>query len=641
MITSKDTEKTLTNIEEIKNPKVVPISKSREEETKIWFIMTRKNAMAWKRNVNDKSWKQYIKQYEAQFIPYSDWRASSNVPLERAIIELFVAEAIKRKTNFRFNSCLWYEFQWQVLEKVWKYDWSVNNRENEILQNEYITAIFWTSIIYTWYERSYRVFEDFEGENDDWTPIFQRKMQTNSDILVKNIDIRDFWIDDRAKSIDDAIDCIYETYIAYEDFLNMYLDWNYDKEKLNSIVPSKSKYDFYRPFIVQEERGDWEGKYIKITKYWNKKLDRYFEVANESVLIRETPIMNASHSLPFVIRQYWKNPFSVYWFWLCEALVTFKSDINKLREMLMEAIKRSNQEVIAIWSNLTFDWNQFAYNNQFVKFKWNLQWNFQHLSGNPPNQAIFSRLQDLFREVAIFVWIDIMNILWEPQQTAYQTAVQKESSLQRVNVVLKNRDMALERFANLHKDNLQMFFPLKLVRELVKINEDNEPIEEVDATYPIIETEKIKWKKFLKWSNKEIFEVTPERIRGKIMIDVSTDLNAPTITEVDKAQKMEFYNGIVNLTNAYNANPELETIIPKRKAIIDLARLNNIDTEQQTQTEVNEEKKKLYEELQNMMKWMRTPVQEKPQEQQSQNISAVSPEWQPKEFETVRTPNIS
>jgi len=35
MITSKDTEKTLTNIEEIKNPKVVPISKSREEETKI------------------------------------------------------------------------------------------------------------------------------------------------------------------------------------------------------------------------------------------------------------------------------------------------------------------------------------------------------------------------------------------------------------------------------------------------------------------------------------------------------------------------------------------------------------------------------------------------------------------------------
>jgi len=28
--------------------------------------------------------------------------------------------------------------------------------------------------------------------------------------------------------------------------------------------------------------------------------------------------------------------------------MTFKSDINKLREMLMDAIKKSNQEVIAI-----------------------------------------------------------------------------------------------------------------------------------------------------------------------------------------------------------------------------------------------------------------------------------------------------
>jgi hypothetical protein len=37
----------------------------------------------------------------------------------------------------------------------------------------------------------------------------------------------------------------------------------------------------------------------------------------------------------------------------------------------------------------------------------------------------------------------------------------KRISLQRVNVVLKNRDEAFERLANLHKDNLQMFYPLK------------------------------------------------------------------------------------------------------------------------------------------------------------------------------------
>jgi hypothetical protein len=37
---------------------------------------------------------------------------------------------------------------------------------------------------------------------------------------IKNIDIRDFWVDDRAKSMEKAIDCIYETYITYEEFLD-------------------------------------------------------------------------------------------------------------------------------------------------------------------------------------------------------------------------------------------------------------------------------------------------------------------------------------------------------------------------------------------------------------------------------------
>jgi len=64
--------------------------------------------------------------------------------------------------------------------------------------------------------------------------------------------------------------------------------------------------------------------------------------------MKEHPILNASHELPFIIRQYGKNLFSIYGYGLCEALLTFKSDINKIREMIMEAIKKSSQETIAI-----------------------------------------------------------------------------------------------------------------------------------------------------------------------------------------------------------------------------------------------------------------------------------------------------
>jgi len=616
---SKNTEKELETIDQLLKPMAKNYTQSKDDEDVVWFVATRKRLMASKRTQMDKSWKQYQKQYEALFVPYSDWRSSSNVPLERAIIELFVAEAVKRPTTYNFNSWIDYDFESQVLEKVWEDDWSINNRDSVILDNEYLTWIFWTSWIYNWYERKYRVIEDFDWVDEEDKIKFQKKLQTKSDISLENIDIRYLWIDERAKKIEDAIDCIYETYITYEEFREFYLDNSYENDKLDSIVATKTREDDYKPFVINEERWDGEAKYVKITKYWNTKLDRYYEIANESLLIKKHPILNASHSIPFTPRQYGKNLFSIYGYWLCEALVTFKSDINKLREMLMESVKKSNQETIALGSWLTFDWNQFAYNNQFMKFKGNLQWNFHQLNWTPPNQAIFTYLQELFKQIAIFVWIDIMNILWEPQQTAYQTAVQKESSLARVNVVLKNRDAAFERVANLHKDNLQMFYPLKMVRELVNINDNNEPTEEKEATYPTIETTEVQWKKFKKSWLKKIFEVTPEKIRWEIRIDVSTDLNTPTINEVEKAQKMQFFTELQQVTIAYQNDPDLESVIPKKKAILDLAELNHIDVLRTDDNEVADSKQELYKELQEMMNWARTP-------DAAPNMDAANPE---------------
>lgn len=86
---------------------------------------------------------------------------------------------------------------------------------------------------------------------------------------------------------------------------------------------------------------------------------------------------------------------------------------------------------------------------------------FQQISGNPPNQAIFSYLERLYKDIAMYVGIDVQNILGDATQTAFQTEVQREASQKRVNVWLTNRDLAYERFADLYKDLLQTYFPLK------------------------------------------------------------------------------------------------------------------------------------------------------------------------------------
>lgn len=625
--TSKDTNKNIANIEKLQNPEIKPVDNSEQDEKIIGFFKDRKKAMQTKRTNLDKRWATFMKQYEALFTPYKDNRSSSNVPLERAIIELFVAEAIKRPTNFDFTGSIWYEFQAKILEKVWKIDWKENDRNSMIFDNEFLTAIFWTSIIFTWYKTESRIIEDFDWVDDEWQIKFSRKLWTKSNIVTENVDIRNFWIDDRATKIENAIDCVYDEYITYEEFINYRHDKTY--KNLDNVWATVYKWSDDRVYVTNEERWDWETKYVKISKYWNTQLDRYYEIANDNTIIKEHPILNVSHSLPFVIRQYGKNIFSIYGYWLCEALTMFKSEINTLREMLMDAVKRSNQEIIALWWWLSFDWNQFAYNNTLMKFKWNLAWNFQQIQGTPPNQAIFSYMQSLYKDIAIFVWIDIQNILWEPQQTAYQTAVQKESSLQRLNVVFKCRDYAFERLAKLHKDNLQMFYPLKLVREMVKLDSKDNMIEKPEAKLPTIEVPKMRGKKFLKTEEKQIFEVTPESIRWDIKIDVNTDLNAITITEVEKAQKMEFFSNMANVSNAYQINPALESIIPLKKAMIDLAKLNNIDTDVAAEDEVKEKKQELYDELQNMMKWVRTQTPEEiaPQQNLAEVWAIAWVEW--------------
>jgi hypothetical protein len=139
---TESTKLSTEKIEQLENPIISQKSNSKDDEKILGYIKGRKNAMIAKRGNIEKNWVLYIKQYEALFTPYRDGRSSSNVPLERAIIELFIAEAVKRPTRFNFNKCIGYESQAMIFEKVWKKDWSVNNRNSTILDNEYMTAIF-------------------------------------------------------------------------------------------------------------------------------------------------------------------------------------------------------------------------------------------------------------------------------------------------------------------------------------------------------------------------------------------------------------------------------------------------------------------------------------------------------------------
>lgn len=162
---------------------------------------------------------------------------------------------------------------------------------------------------------------------------------------------------------------------------------------------------------------------------------------------------------------------SIYGRGLAEACLQFLDKYNRLSEMLYDGLARSNNSIFAIGNGLTFDGNKFSFNNHIIKFNGQLNdANFREIKGIPPNQQAFQYLKDLLSEIAIFVGIDISSIIGQPSSTAFETAQKVESSLKRVNVVLTNRDYALNKVFARHLANIMQFFPLSEAESIVEVS---------------------------------------------------------------------------------------------------------------------------------------------------------------------------
>ena len=539
-----------------------------EQEIKdIWIILSRFDRMRSARTIVDKFYQLAQLQFEAQFIPYTDWRSRSNVPLEWAIIELFVSEALQRTSEVKV-SALWEAdiTKVEVMKRVESYVRTKYWIQEQLYKNEYITSIFWTSYYLTAFTQEARIIEEI---NELWTD-WDKKILKNNKIIIKALDPRNVYLDDRTIDFNDDNDQIFIDYITPEQLESLKLDPNFKNlDKVNTYT----KQD--QAFFTSEERWKQNDQVIEFMHYFNKWADRHIILANRQIEVKRTPLPYAHKELPIVPRQYWYNPLTKHWRGLCEALLSFKSNINQLQEMIMDWIRRSNNSMFVISNWLTFDWDNFGFNNTLIKSNWPV-WpeNFQEIRWQQPNNAIFQYSQDLLKQVAIYVWIDPAAIMGQASSTAFETAVRQDTSLKRVNVALMNRDLALKKVYDRHISNIMQFFPIKTAQWLYDVNEKQK------EKHPTIV---LKNEKYVNWEFVELpwnfaFEVKPELIRWQYDIEVTTNFNAPSI----KSLKIERYKdfAIVMLQLAQMSQiPWISDKIPFDKLIDEMLYDFDIDIE--------------------------------------------------------------
>lgn len=464
---------------------------SDEDRKIIDHVLNRFDRMRSARVSLDRLWQTYMLQYESQFIPYADGRSRSNVPLERAVIELFVAKSLSRRSKETLEGVGdTDETKVEIMRRVKEHVDKEMDVDSEQKRSDYMSAMIGYSALLTAYVENARVIEDITYDGDG-NEEFKKKLLRQNKIVIKNLDVRNVYFDDHTNDFDDDADQILIDYVTPEQFEGMKYNEAFEYHDLDAVGEyAKSEQCFW----TKEDRAKLNTGLVEILRYWNKLTDRHYVLANRGILLRKGPNPYQHKELPIVPCSYGYVPGRKTGIGLCEALVNFKSSFNSLQEMIMDGIRRSNNSMFVVANGLTFDGNNFGFDNTLVKASKPLtQDSFQEIKGQAPNSAIFNYANDLLKQVAIFIGIDPAAIIGEASSTAFETAVRTETSLERVNVALLNRDEAWQKVQRRHLSNIMQFFPRKMAKSLLEIKTDedgNEAPAEGEMQFPTIKLKK-------------------------------------------------------------------------------------------------------------------------------------------------------
>lgn len=147
--------------------------------------------------------------------------------------------------------------------------------------------------------------------------------------------------------------------------------------------------------------------------------------------------------------------------------------------------------------------------------------------------------------------------------TAYQTAVQQELSTKILNNMIRTRDIAYERLADIYLAEIMDFYTQEQVKEICPM------ADEIDEGTPEYEKPKIPLERksvtrdeygarFTDSEEDSLFELSPEDIREKFTVSVQTNLNKPAL------QVLEQSNAITGLQTI-----QLIDAVAKENEIVD------------------------------------------------------------------------
>ena len=519
----------------------------------------------------DEDWEDFKNQFEAVVELNDDGTSDVNLPLEFALIEDKLSEEFATSPKCKIIALGKDDIKKvEAVDRVWEFVWLEANTTYELMR-AYLTKNIFGSC--PWFEgievREKTIYEPAQADGEPEE--YKEKTIKNTKILGRKVDIRNFWLDDRATSIENAEDCIEEETITYGEVKEKYFNKKIYKN-IDRIKPITSETP--KPFTYAEEDSKVmsDESQVKLWHYWNKRKCKYIIVANEKTVIRDKPNPYAHNELPYSMLIDHLNDESVYGRGECSILRSGKSEQNTFRNAIIDQTKFSTTPPIMMGAGITFEDDEPI-------FEAGAMWEFtgdigqvKQLEVAPPGNAAFN-INGMFNDDHVaFTGIDIRALLAAPAETATKTAIKTETRLKRINLGLKLSDFFLQRMARQRLANIMQFFPKKTAIDLNgKKGFRQIPVKGKRA---IAEGKDLK---FEESDGNDVFEARPEYIRGNFDIEVVTGSTLPISKELEKRSNIDLVNSIAAIASI---DPETLKQIDMKSLWEDLFRGFNKDPEE-------------------------------------------------------------
>jgi len=442
------------------------------------FFNERLSKMRGARKEAEGEWEKIDNSYTLVSSYNNFWEIEVVIPLDKVLIEIY-----EGRTKGLINYDIKADWQTNIAQLQpakytlqffldWNNDWNFweENKAMKSMKAKYWNWIFFTGLR-NQREYMYKIKEDTEIQG--WTDLlnennFQEYIKEDWFFYPKNIDIRDFYIDDNAinqPSIQYADDCIFKEQITMSELELRFwhLDW-IDKKELKAV-----SYWTDQDKIKDKQQENL----IVIHYYYNKVTKDFLIVANETQLLLKTKYLYADWKLPFVNIQHYYNPKKFYAEWISWRVAYLKASKSDLFQNILSTASMWAWINLVVWNDdqVTEDWEIWGNKVNFWRTTWGAE-NVQQINSTP-NLWVFTTILALIdQETAIVTWINPSEQITATSDVLWIVEINEANKAVRTGSVDESYELWLDNSLTMILSRIKQFAP-HLLSEKIKDKEWN------------------------------------------------------------------------------------------------------------------------------------------------------------------------